>query len=115
MAMRHQRARRRNRGIDPRIGGGHEDSVGVRFDQVAERGHSAYMIGMAGGSTARSRHPGCVPGSNPPRALLFAARWMPECIRHDGEMMRSWLDRSDERRVGKECVRTCRLEGAPDT
>src|SRR3546814_16457104 len=74
MAMRHQRARRRNRGIDPRIGGGHVDSVGVRFDPVAERGHPAYMIGMAGGSTARSRHPGCVPGSNPPRALLFAAQ-----------------------------------------
>src|SRR3546814_12535513 len=68
---------------------------------------------------------GLVPASNPPRAVAFEARWTPEHVRGDGRAEpvlqpnawssnlasrnppRSTCNRSEERRVGKECFSTC--------
>src|SRR3546814_7141188 len=33
------------------------------------------------------RHPGLVPGANPPRAISLVETWMPEQARHDGAIL----------------------------
>src|SRR3546814_18516105 len=76
------------------------------------------------------RHPGLVPGSNVPQALPLVEGWMLEQVRHDGRdpcrtsepavhcsisTVEGWClsRRSEERRVGKECVSTCRSRWSP--
>jgi len=47
MAMRDQRARLGLRRIDPCIGGGHVNALGVGFDPGTETRHPAYMVRRA--------------------------------------------------------------------
>src|SRR3546814_17736129 len=68
-------------------------------------------LSVSGGIACKARHPGLDPGSMNTGGIRLAGScsWMPDQVRHDDEYWR----RSEERRVGKECVSTCRSGWSP--
>src|SRR3546814_19891903 len=61
------------------------------------------------GRLGRNRKPGRQPHHHPCRGLLYPRRRWPSHPRRDGgSVVRQRRLRSEERRVGKECVSTCR-------
>src|SRR3546814_6192116 len=63
----------------------------------------------------QSRHPELVSGSIMPQTMRpNGEEWMLKQVQHDGMPPRTSVDRkSEERRVGKECVSTCRSRWSP--
>src|SRR3546814_12067002 len=63
----------------------------------------------------QSRHPELVSGSIMPQTMRpNGEEWMLKQVQHDGMTPRTSVPpRSEERRVGKECVSTCRSRWSP--
>src|SRR3546814_5471662 len=61
-----------------------------------------------------NRHPELVSGSIvPPAMASIVEKWMLKQVQHDGTYGGRTSVRSEERRVGKECVSTCRSRWSP--